>query len=53
MDDWTKAIKNNRNLPEELMPRCERSLCHKEDGCRQVEYAVCVIISKLKGKEQK
>ena len=51
--DWPKAIVNNTNLPEELKPRCEWSLCHMEESCRKVEKAVCVIISKLKGKEQK
>ena len=31
IDDWPKSIINNRNLPEELKPRCEWSICHKEE----------------------
>ena len=53
LDDWPKAIKNNLNLPEELQPRCEWSICQKVDLCNQVEIPINKIVEQLKGKEQK
>lgn len=53
IDDWPEAIKNNKNLPEELKSRCEWSICQKEEFCRQIEIPINKIIAKLKGKEQK
>ncbi|SEU03430.1 DUF4279 domain-containing protein [Lacrimispora sphenoides] len=53
VDDWPKAIRNNLNLPEELRPRCEWSICQEMELCKQVEIPINKIVERLKGKEQK
>lgn len=53
LDDWPEAIKNNLNLPEELKPRCEWSICQRVELCRQIEIPINRIVEQLRGKEQK
>lgn len=52
IDDWPEAIKNNPNLPEELQPRNEWSICYKEEQCEEIEMPVQKILEQIKGKEQ-
>lgn len=52
IDDWPEAIKNNPNLPEELQPRNEWSICYKEELCEEIEMPVQKILEQIKGKEQ-
>lgn len=52
IDDWPETIKNNPNLPEELQPRNEWSICYKEEQCEEIEMPVQKILEQIKGKEQ-
>lgn len=53
LEDWPRAIKNNLNLPQELQPRCEWSICRKTNLCKQIEIPINKIIEQLKGNEEK
>lgn len=52
IDDWPRAIKDNRDLPEELRPRNVWRLSQTENSCRQIKAPIRRIMSLLKGKEQ-
>lgn len=51
-DDWPEAIKNNPNLPEELLPRNFWCICDEKELCEQIEIPVRKILEQMKGKEQ-
>lgn len=53
LEDWPKAIRNNLNLPEELQPRCEWSICQRIELCKQIEIPINKIIEQLRGTEDK